>query len=78
MAKLKLIDPSKAALFSFAPTCETTQAAQAELLARGWSNVEAMKHIDAAIDGGAYTKEVTKQVYPTRSEKGIRAGASEG
>ena len=56
MAKLILQDANKAALFSFAPTCKTTEQAQAELTARGWHYADALKHIDAAIAAGAYSK----------------------
>ena len=56
MAKLILQDADKAALFSFAPTCKTTEQAQAELTARGWHYADALKHIDAAIAAGAYSK----------------------
>lgn len=73
MAKLRLLDPEKARLFSF--TELDTLGAQAELLAKGWTNVEAMRHIDSAVDAGAYAKEET--IYPTRRERVIRqAGES--
>ncbi len=58
MAKLILQDADKAALFSFAPTCKTTQEAEKELTARGWHYADALKHIDAAIAAGAYSKGV--------------------
>lgn len=75
MAKLKLADPNIAALFSFAPTCETTEAALQDLLGKNWNEIEARKHIDAAIAAGAYIKEVK---YPTRSERVVRAGGAQG
>ena len=58
MAKLILQDADKAALFSFSRDCKTTEQAQAELTARGWHYAEALKHIDAAIAAGAYSKGV--------------------
>ena len=58
MAKLILQDADKAALFSFAPTCKTTQEAEKELTVRGWHYADALKHIDAAIAAGAYLKGV--------------------
>lgn len=75
MAKLILVDENIAALYSF-QGCATTQAAQAQLIAQGWTNIEAMKHIDAAIDAGAYRKNET---YPTRQERIVRVtGETQG
>lgn len=59
MTKLILLDETKAELFSFARECETTEQAQADLIARGWTNADALKHIDAAVAAGAYAKTAT-------------------
>lgn len=58
MAQLKLLDADKAKLFSFEST--DTQAAQDELTKRGWTNAEALAHIDAAVRAGAYAKVENK------------------
>lgn len=67
MAQLKVLDASKAGLFSF--TALDTQAAETELVNAGWTHADALKHIDAAIQAGAYSKETE---YPTRTEKVMR------
>ena len=66
MTKLKMIDETKAALFSFTHNCETTEQAQQELEKVGWSVEYARQHIDAAIRGGAYT--LIHEVQPRKKE----------
>lgn len=68
MAKLKVLDASKAALFSFSSDCETTEAAQLELTARGWSNADALKHIDAALAAGAFRVEKSTRAESAKAE----------
>ena len=63
MTKLILQDENKAALFSFAD-CKTTQDAEKQLTARGWSHADALKHIDSAIASGAYKKMESLDVTP--------------
>lgn len=70
MAKLILLDETKADLFSFAAACETTEQARQELVARGWNNADALKHIDAALRAGAYaTSDAPQRADKSAMEK---------
>lgn len=76
MARIKMQDADKAALFSFASTHTTTQAAEKELRARGWSDADAQKHVHAAIVAGAYLVVTTTRAEAANAVNGETTDAS--
>lgn len=66
--RLKLVDAQKASVFGLPPTDIDSDVIIAHYAGRGWKAEDVMRHIQSAIDAGAFEK-VTEHTYPTRAER---------
>lgn len=68
--RLKLKDEAKAAIFGLPLTDMDSDTITSHYEERGWAVPDIMRHIQAAIDAGAYEKQETS--YPIRKERVTR------
>ena len=76
MATLKLRDENQARNFGLPAEDIDSDVIITHYAERGWALEDIMRHIQAALDAGAHTKQET--IYPTRKERVVRGtGGSE-